>query len=134
MKKIVIAIISTIMLPATIFASDTMSEGKWELITSVEMPGMPFSIPPTKIEHCYTSEDVKDQKKTISTDKNCTVTDLKQSGNKVTWKMKCVGENSGNFSGETVFKGNKFDSTMKLETKEQSMNIKVKARRLGSCQ
>lgn len=133
MKKIIVAILSLMVLPATIFAADTMRDGNWELTTSIEMPGMPFSIPPTKIEHCYTKEDVKDQKKTISTDKNCTVTDLKQSGNKVTWKMKCTGENSGNFSGVTVFKGDTYDSTMKMETKDQTMNMKVKARRIGNC-
>jgi hypothetical protein len=133
MKKILIAIMSTLILPATIFAADTMREGKWELITSMEMPGMPFKLPPTKIEHCYTKEDVKDRKNAITTDKNCTVTDLKQSGNKVTWKMKCTGKNPGDFSGETVFKGDTYDSTMKMETQGQAMNMTVKAKRLGNC-
>lgn len=133
MKKIIIAVLSTLVLPATVFAADTMREGNWELLTTMEMPGMPFSIPPTKIEHCYTREDVKDQKKAISTDKNCTVTELKQTGNKVTWKMKCTGKNSGDFSGETVFKGDTFDSTMKMETQGQAMNMKIKAKRLGNC-
>lgn len=133
MKKIVIAIMSTLVLPATIFAADTMREGKWELITSMEMQGMPMKMPSTKIEHCYTKEDVKDQKKTITTDKNCTVTDLKQSGNKVTWKMKCTGKNPGEFSGETVFKGDAYDSSMIMKSQGQTMNMKVKAKRLGNC-
>ena len=134
MKKIIIAILYTFFLPVTIFAADNMRDGKWELITTMEMPGMPFSIPPTRFEHCYTKEDVKDQKKTISTDKNCTVTDLKQSGNRVAWKMKCTGKNSGDFSGETIFRSDAFDSTMKMESKEQTMNMKVKGKRLGNCQ
>ena len=133
MKKIAIAVLSTLVLPATIFAADTMREGYWELITTTEMPGMPMEIPPTKIKHCYTKEDVKDQKKTISTDKNCTITDFKQSGNKISWKMKCTGENSGVFSGETIFKTDAYDSTMKMQTQGHTMNMKVKARRLGNC-
>ena len=133
MKKIAIAVLSTLVLPATIFAADTMREGYWELITTTEMPGMPMEIPPTKIKHCYTKEDVKDQRKTISTDKNCTITDFKQSGNKISWKMKCTGENSGVFSGETIFKTDAYDSTMKMQTQGQTMNMKVKARRLGNC-
>ena len=133
MKKIAIAVLSTLVLPATIFAAETMREGYWELITTTEMPGMPMEIPPTKIKHCYTKEDVKDQRKTISTDKNCTITDFKQSGNKISWKMKCTGENSGVFSGETIFKTDAYDSTMKMQTQGQTMNMKVKAKRLGNC-
>ena len=133
MKKIVIAILSTLALPATSFATDTMRDGYWELTTTMEMPGMPIKMPPTKIKHCYTKEDVKDQKKTITTDKNCTVTDIKQTGNKVTWKMKCTGENAGVFSGETVYKRDAYDSTMKMQSHGQTMNMKVKAKRLGNC-
>jgi Protein of unknown function (DUF3617) len=133
MKKIVISILFVLALTATCFAADTMRDGYWELTTTMEMPGMPMMIPPTTIKHCYTKEDVKDQKKTITTDKNCTVTDLKKSGNKVTWKMKCTGNHAGDFSGETVFKKDAYDSTMKMHTEEQTMNMKVKAKRLGNC-
>jgi len=133
MRKIVIAILFALALPAASIAADTMRDGYWELVTTMEMPGMPMEMAPTKAKHCYTKEDVKDQKKTISTDKNCTVTDLKQSGNKITWKMKCTGKNAGDFSGETVYKGDAYDSTMKMQTQGQTMNMKVKAKRLGDC-
>lgn len=133
MKKIAITVLATFVLPTSIFAADTMREGYWELTTTTEMPGMPMKIPPTKMMHCYTKEDVKDQKKAITTDKNCTVTDFKQSGNKVTWKMKCTGQSSGVFSGETVYKSDSYDSTMKMQTQGQTMNIKIKARRVGNC-
>ena len=133
MRKIVIAVLSALVIPAASFAGDTMREGYWELTTTMEMPGLPMKVPPTKVKHCYTKEDVKDQKKTITTDKNCTVTDLKQSGNKVTWKMTCTGKNAGVFTGETVYKTDAYDSTMKMQTQGQTMNMKVKAKRLGNC-
>jgi hypothetical protein len=133
MKKCIIVILSVLVLSSTSFAADTMRDGYWELITVMDMPGMPMKMAPTKVKHCYSKEDVKDQKKTISTDKNCTVTDLKQSGNKVTWKMKCTGKNAGTFSGETVYKGDAYDSTMKMQSQGQTMNMKVTAKRLGAC-
>jgi hypothetical protein len=133
MKKIALAILSALVLPTICFAADTMRDGYWELITTMEMPGMPMKMAPTKTNHCYSKEEVKDVKKTVTTDKNCTVTDLKQSGNKVTWKMKCTGKNAGTFSGETVFKGDAYDSTMKMQTQGQTMNMMVKAKRLGNC-
>lgn len=133
MKTCLTAILFALALPVTGFAADTMRDGYWELTTTMDMPGMPVKMAPTKVKHCYTKEDVKDQKRVISTDRNCTVTDLKQSGNKVSWKMKCTGENAGVFSGETVFKGDAYDSTMKMQTQGQTMNMKVKAKRLGNC-
>ena len=133
MKKIVIAVLSILSFTASGSAADTMRDGYWELITTMEMPGMPMKMPPTTLKHCYSKEDVKDQKKTITTDKDCTVTDLKQSGNKVTWKMKCTGKNAGTFSGETVYRGDAYDSTMKMQTQGQTMNMKINAKRLGNC-
>jgi hypothetical protein len=133
MKKFVIVVLSILALPIATFAADTMREGYWELVSTMEMPGMPMKIPPTTMKHCYTREDVKDPQKTISTDKNCTVTDFKQSGNKITWKMKCTGKNAGTFSGETILKGDSYDSTMMMQTQGQTMNMKIKAKRLGNC-
>lgn len=133
MKKVAITVLFLTMFPLAALAAETMRDGYWELVTTVDMPGMPMKMAPTKMKHCYTKEDVKDQKKTITTDKNCTVTDLKQSGNKVTWKMKCTGQSAGDFSGETVFKGDAYDATMKMVTQGQTMNMKVKAKRLGNC-
>lgn len=133
MKTRLTALLFALALPVTGFAADTMRDGYWELTTTMDMPGMPVKMAPTKVKHCYTKEDVKDQKRVLSTDKSCTVTDLKQSGNKVSWKMKCTGEHAGVFSGETVFRGDAYDSTMKMQTQGQTMNMKVKAKRLGNC-
>lgn len=133
MRKIAVAILLSLVLPAAGFAADSMRDGYWELVTTMEMPGMPMKMAPTRMKHCYSKEDVKDQKKTITTDKNCTVTDFKQSGNKVTWKMKCTGKSAGEFSGETVYKTDAYDSTMKMKTEGRTMNMKVNAKRLGNC-
>lgn len=133
MNKNVFAVLAILSFPASGFAADTIHDGYWELTTTMEMPGMPLKMPPTKVKHCYSKEDVKNQKKMVTTDKNCTVTDLKQSGNKVTWKMKCTGEKAGTFSGETVYRGDAYDSTMKMQTQGQTMNMKVNAKRLGNC-
>lgn len=133
MKKIVTAILLALVLPAATFAADTMHDGYWELTTTMEMAGMPMQMPPSTMQHCYTKEEVKDPKKTITTDKDCTITEFKQSGNKITWKMKCTGDKAGDFSGETVYKGDAYDSTMKMQTQGHTMNMKVKARRIGTC-
>ena len=138
MKKMkqVLAVLVLVSLPSTILAADGIREGLWEITSKMEMPGMPMAMPATTVKRCYTREDVKDQKKVISRDKDCTVTDLKSSGNKVTWKMVCTGKNPGTFTGETVFSGDSYNSVMNMQSagKGGTMTIKAKGKRVGNCQ
>jgi len=133
MKKVLVAVLVVLLVPAVSFAAKTMQEGLWELTTQMEMPGMPMKMPPSVMKHCYTKNDVSDQKKIISRDKNCTVTDLKTSANKVTWKMKCTGENAATMTGETIFGSDSYSSVMKMKSQGQNMTMKVKGKRLGNC-
>ncbi|MBK5273541.1 MAG: DUF3617 family protein [Desulfuromonadales bacterium] len=131
--RIIVALLLTASLPTVSLAAGEMKEGLWELTTSMELPGMPMKMPPQVAKHCYTREEVSDQKKVISRDKECTVTDFTTTGNKVTWKMTCTGKNAGTFSGETVFKADSYVSNMKMQTQGQNMTMKVNAKRLGNC-
>jgi hypothetical protein len=134
--KHIFAVLVLVSLPTTILAADGIREGMWEITSKMEMPGMPMEMPPTTVKHCYTKEDVKDLKNVISRDKNCTVTDFKKSGNKVSWKMKCTGKNAGMFSGETVFSGDSYESVMTVQSdasEGKSMAMKVKGKRIGNC-
>lgn len=132
MKKLLVAtVLSALVVPASSFAASNMREGYWEMTTTMSMPNMPMQMPPTQMKHCFTKEDVKDRKKAIAGNDTCTVTDLKETGNKVTWKMKCP--DAGESSGETVFNGDSFETKMKMQAEGQDMSMNVKARRLGDC-
>lgn len=133
MKKAIIIILAVLLVPTVSLAAATMNDGLWEVTTQMEMPGMPMKMPPSVMKHCYTKNDVSDQKKIISRDKNCTVTDMKTSANKVTWKMKCTGENAATMTGETVFGSDSYSSVMKMNSQGQNMTMKVKGKRLGNC-
>jgi hypothetical protein len=134
--RIVTAVLALVSLPATLFAADSLREGLWEMTSRMEMPGMPMEMPATTMKHCYTKEDVKDQKKMVNQNKDCTVTEFKTSGNKMTWKMKCTGQSAGTFSGETVFTKDSYNSVMKMKVDaegSQPMTVKVNAKRIGAC-
>jgi len=135
-KKHVFAVLVLISLPTTILAADGIREGLWEITSKMEMPGMPTEMPPTTVKQCYTKEDVKDQKNVISRGKSCTMTDFSESGNKVSWKMKCSDKNASMFSGETVFSGDSYESVMTMQSdasKGKSMKMKVNGKRIGNC-
>lgn len=133
MKKSILAILFTLTIPALSSAAEVMRDGQWELTSTMEMPGMPMEMPPTKIKHCFTKEDVSDPKKTINTDKNCKVTEFKLTSSKATWKMKCTGEQSGTFSGETTYKKDSYTSNMKMESEGMTIKMQVKGKRIGDC-
>ena len=139
MKKMkhVLAVLVLVSLPSAVLAADGIREGLWEITSQMDVPGMPMAMPATTVRHCYTKEDVKDQKKVITTDKDCKVTDLKSSGSKVSWKMVCTGKNAGTFTGETAFSGDSYNSVMHMQSeggKGSSMTIKAKGKRVGNCQ
>jgi len=133
--KHVLALAVMAALPAAVQAGGGIREGMWEITSRMEMPGMPMEMPATTVKRCYTKDDVKDQKKVITRDKDCKVTDLKSSGSKVTWKMVCTGKNAGTFTGETVFSGDAYDSVMKMQSEGRggAMTIKAKGKRVGNC-
>jgi len=134
MKRIVCAVLGAVLLVSTgAFAADSIREGYWEVTSQTEMPGMPMKIPASTIKHCYTKEDVKDQKKVIAREKNCTLTDYRVAGNKVIWAMKCTGQNAGTFNGETIFSQDSYASTMKMKSQGHNMTVKVKGKRIGEC-
>ncbi|MBI5015995.1 MAG: DUF3617 family protein [Deltaproteobacteria bacterium] len=126
---------SALLVPTMLLAAESgIKEGMWEITTKMEMPGMPIQMPETTIKHCYTKEDVKDTGKTIPKgDGDCRITDLKQSGNKVTWKMKCKGGQAGSGEGEMVFKGDSYEGTMKVQAEGTTMTTRYKGRRIGAC-
>lgn len=127
-----VAVAALVLLPLTSYGAG-MKEGLWEISSSMEMPDMPMKIPPQVVKHCYTKEEVSDQKKVINRDKNCTVKEMKVSGNKVTWRIECTGENSGTMTGETIFSETSYTSSMKMQSRGQKMSMKVKGKRLGNC-
>ena len=134
MKRTVYVVLGALLLvSSSAFAADSIREGYWEVTSQTEMPGMPMKIPASTIKHCYTKEDVKDQKKVIARDKNCTMTDYKVVGNKVTWAMKCTGQGAGTFNGETIFSADAYTSTMKMKSQGQNMTVKVKGKLIGEC-
>ncbi|MBI5441876.1 MAG: DUF3617 family protein [Deltaproteobacteria bacterium] len=122
------ALLSPAAAPA---AAPNMQEGLWEITSSIDMPGMPMKMPSTTMKHCYTKEDVRESRTLPEGDKNCKMTDLKQTGNKVTWKVDCKGEGSG--EGEMVYKGDSYTGTIKVKAQGTTIVTRYDAKRVGAC-
>jgi hypothetical protein len=132
----VMALSLCLLFPVVTSAADPgMAPGLWEITTVMEMPGLPFQPPPTTFSHCYTKEDVQKQEEIVpSPEGDCKVTDLKRSGNRMTWKMICQGANAGKGEGEIIFKNDtSYAGTMKLESQGMNLTTRYQAKRIGDC-
>jgi hypothetical protein len=107
----------------------------WEVTTKMEMPGMPFAMPPTTQKVCIPKGSENDPGKTTG-DKDCKMTDMKTLGNKTTWKMRC--DRDGEVmtgSGEQTTSPNGYQGKMQMSGKsgghDMSMTSAFSGKRLG---
>lgn len=114
-----------------------MEEGNWEITAKMEMPGMPFAMPPTKHNQCMTKKDLVPD--SSQKGQECSTLEHKVTGNTVTWRMRCK-DKEGTMEGEgrITYAGKSYEGTMKTRMKEKGgemmeMNFQYKARHTGPC-
>ena len=129
MKRILICILSILgMLPVSLSSADPGE--KWEIATRSEMPGM--ALPAVTMNVCIKKGGEKDPASLMQRDSNCKVTDVKKSGAKTTWKMKC--DNNGEImtgSGEVKHKADSFQGTSRMTGKANGADVDMTANYQG---
>ena len=112
-------------------------DGRWEVKTEMEMPGMPMKMPAMTTTQCITREQADDPQRSVPQGRgapnNCKVSDYKVTGNKVTWSMKCEGPEAMSGTGEITYGENTYDGVMKMVREGQTMTMKYTGKRLGEC-
>ncbi|MGV1099681.1 DUF3617 domain-containing protein [Thiovibrio sp. JS02] len=111
----------------------------WEVRSKTEMPGMPFPMPAQTVTVCIPKGQEKDPSKSIPQDPNqqCKMTDVKVSGNKMTWKMVCTGENPMTGNGEMEYGPGHYSGRMQMQGKQGGepfeMATSYEGKKVGSC-
>jgi hypothetical protein len=122
-------------------AQVNMHEGKWELTMETKMEGLPFQMPvvPYTTTECITKDDLV-PKNRVQKDQKCEVLDQKITGNKVSWKVKCVdtrGTSEG--EGEITYRGDSYSGRMRTKIVDNNSKqvmtsvTTMKGRRIGDC-
>jgi hypothetical protein len=135
-KSLWIALLAgaSLSLPLTAPAAGHMQPGLWEITTTMEVAGMPFQQPPQTMRHCVTPQEAKEVGKSVPTDENCKVIDLKSSLHRVNWKLECSGELAGKGEGEIEYQGDSaYEGKTKIESREMTVIMRYKGRRIGAC-
>ncbi|OGS99247.1 MAG: hypothetical protein A3F73_06365 [Gallionellales bacterium RIFCSPLOWO2_12_FULL_59_22] len=97
----------------------------WEVTAKMEMPGMPFAMPQTTTKVCIARDAVNDPRQSMQ-DKECKMTDIKTSGNKTTWKMRCVRDGETmNGTGEITSTADSYHGKMHLSGKSDGEDVNM---------
>lgn len=102
----------------------------WEISTQMEMEGMPAMPAGQAVKFCRPKGD---ESKPVNSgdDKNCAITDLKQSGNTVRFKMACTGKDAMTGSGEITSTANSFKQNIKMRAGGDGMVMVSTGKRIG---
>ena len=132
--------IGVLALSIALFAQGVRRDGQWEVKMEMEMAGMPMQMPPVTSTQCITPDDAKDPKKSMPQmgrggrgPQDCTVSDYKTEGNKVSWTMKCEGQQPMTGSGEFVYTADAYNGTIKMQSGRGDMTMKYTGKRTGDC-
>jgi hypothetical protein len=123
---------------ASVFAQGPRRDGKWEVKTEMDMPGMPMKMPAMTATQCVTKEDADNPLKAAPRGRGndqdeCTVSDYKVDGGHVTWAMTCKGKEPMTGTGDLLYTADSYTGTMKMDRAGQVMTMKYSGKRLGDC-
>jgi len=109
----------------------------WEITSKMEMPGMPpemagmmGSMGAQKQKVCLAKGQQADPAAT-SKDDNCTISDMRQSGNTVKFNMKCTGKDAMTGSAELTHTPNNFTQKIKMRQDGEDMLMTSTGKRIG---
>jgi hypothetical protein len=106
----------------------------WEMTSQMTMPGMPAGmIPAQTTQVCQTEKfDKPPQQEEKS---KCTISNLRQTPNRVTYDIKCEGNPPTTGSADYAFEANRtrVKGKMKIVSKEGEMVMEMTGRKVGAC-
>ena len=134
-KLLVISVVLLTSLSTSIAASGpNMQEGKWEVTTRMEMPGMSMSMPAVTSTQCLTKKDFVPQGSQQG--QECKVTNTKVDGDTVTWTVKCSGQGGEmTGTGRMTYSGSSFKGTIEITMTQSNMKMisHMTGHRIGDC-
>ena len=130
MKKLFLGMVmSGVVISASVWAAG--SDELWEMKTKMDMPGM--AMPEMAHTVCLPKGGAYKPEKSPQ-EKNCEMSDMKVSGSKTSWKMKCTGKDAMEARGEVTRTADSMNGTIKMSMKDMQMTQNISGKRVGTCQ
>ena len=141
MKTTLLAGLAVSIAVTAAIAQSPMRAGRWETTMQMEMAGSPIQMPAMKSTRCITPEEAKDPSRSLPTGpegrgnqkSDCKMADYKVTGNTATWKMVCTSPQAMTSTGEMTFNDDSYNGTMKMDSPQGPMAMKIAGKRVGDC-
>jgi hypothetical protein len=106
----------------------------WEMTSQMSMPGMPAGMIPAQTTQVCQSEKF-DRPPQQEEKSKCTISNLRQLPNRVTYDIKCEGNPPSTGSADYSFEANRtrVKGTMKIVSREGEMVMQMSGRKVGAC-
>lgn len=135
-KILVISVVLLASLSTSIAGSGpNMQEGKWEVTTRMEMPGMSISMPEVTSTQCLTKKDFVPQGSQQG--QECKIIKTKVDGNMVTWTVKCSGQGGEvTGTGRMTYSGSSLKGTIEMTMVQSNTKMisYINGHRIGDCE
>jgi len=107
----------------------------YEVTVKMEMAGMPMGMPAMTQRQCVKKGGGDGD--IVPRQDNCTVTNAKRTGSRLTFAMACTGRDAMTGTGDFTFAGDgytgRIDMKGKMEGMDMAMTQSVTGRRVGGC-
>jgi Protein of unknown function (DUF3617) len=119
-------------------SSDAFAQAKddlWEVTMKMEMPGMPMAMP-AQVNRVCISKNHNDED-LIPRRENCRLLESSRSGNKLTYKMACTGQEPMTVTGEMTYAATSYEGRMRMVTQSGGQSMEMGqtfvGKRVGDC-
>ena len=133
LKMIAFPFLFIFILATPVAAAEPVGEW-WEVTMKMEMPGMPAGMAgmmggqTSKV--CMLKGQEKEPAKSKE-NKDCTMSDMKSSGNTTSFKMKCTGKDPMTGDAVLTHTPNSFSQKMNMQSKQGKMTMISNGKRIG---
>lgn len=130
MKQVAVRALALVLAPVALGAFGQGSDELWEVSTQMSAPGLPAGMGAMTTQVCQDKSQQGVRPKDM--EKDCRITDQKQSGNRVTMTVTCRDSKA---VIEQTFNASRteFRSTMRMTTREGEMTMTSTGRKVGTC-
>ena len=107
----------------------------YEVTVKMEMAGMPMQMPAITQRNCVKKGG--NDADLVPHQENCKVTDVKRTGNRMTFALACTGRDAMKGTGDFTFAGDGYSGQIrlmgKMENEDVQMTQAITGRRIGAC-
>ncbi len=109
-----------------------MKPGLWEYTMKMEMPGMPFAMPPITTKRCLKQDEIERGDQYARDEKNdCQLKNLKQGSGSASYDVSCKDGSTGHY--DFTYGGDSMTGKGVTDTQGHKMTTNITSKRLGEC-